>query len=302
VIHAGLLDADSRDETFAILSAAAASGTDIATTGTALTPSGPDLGATHFGLIEAIRPLMITGEGTSEYEVGHTWHHFDKTLGTVPVMVDMHRLKDVRLGDYTHLVMVGGRYSGINTSEKNRITKWINEGGILVSTGSASTWAESLCFSEKAGDCEKDEPEAGTESEATEDRPYAEYRNDEAQQVIGGVIVATSLDTTHPIAYGFARSDLPIFRRGTTVLEASTNAYATAVRYTDKPLMAGFIGPEQQEKIRNQPAVIAQRQGRGLVVRFANNPLFRGFWKGTERLFNNALYMSQAVENTKLPD
>jgi len=59
-----------------------------------------------------------------------------------------------------------------------------------------------------------------------------------------------------------------------------------AVRYTNEPLMAGFIGPEQQDKIRNQAAVSAERQGRGLVVRFANNPLFRGFWRGTERLFN----------------
>jgi hypothetical protein len=36
-------------------------------------------------------------------------------------------------------------------------------------------------------------------------------------------------------------------------------------------------------------------------VRFANNPLFRGFWRGTERLFINALYFGQVVEETKLP-
>ena len=66
--------------------------------------------------------------------------------------------------------------------------------------------------------------------------------------------------------------------------------------------MAGFIGAEQQDNIRGQPAVIAERKGHGLVIRFANNPLFRGFWRGTERLFNNALYMSQVIENTDVPD
>jgi len=114
--------------------------------------------------------------------------------------------------------------------------------------------------------------------------------------------VATSIDLTHPIAFGYQRPELPLFRRGTTVLSASDNAYSTPVRYTNEPLMAGFIGPEQQDKIRNQAAVIAERQGRGLVVRFANNPLFRGFWRGTERLFINALYMGQVVEKTQLPD
>jgi len=65
--------------------------------------------------------------------------------------------------------------------------------------------------------------------------------------------------------------------------------------------MAGFIGAERLEAMRRQPAVIAEREGRGLVVRFANNPVFRGFWRGTERLFVNALYFGQVVEDTPLP-
>jgi hypothetical protein len=51
-----------------------------------------------------------------------------------------------------------------------------------------------------------------------------------------------------------------------------------------------------------QPAVIAERQGEGLVVRFANTPLFRGFWRGTERMFINALYFGQVIRKTELPE
>jgi len=50
-----------------------------------------------------------------------------------------------------------------------------------------------------------------------------------------------------------------------------------------------------------QPAVIAERQGNGLVVRFANNPIFRGFWRGTERLWINSLYFGPLVRTTELP-
>ena len=39
-----------------------------------------------------------------------------------------------------------------------------------------------------------------------------------------------------------------------------------------------------------------------VLLRFANTPLFRGFWRGTERLYINALYMGQAVQDTTLPD
>jgi len=85
-------------------------------------------------------------------------------------------------------------------------------------------------------------------------------------------------------------------------LEASDNAYSTPVRYSETPLLAGFIGEQRQAEMSGQPALIAERKGAGLVVRFANNPLFRGFWRGTERLFNNALYMGQVITTTDLPE
>jgi hypothetical protein len=48
--------------------------------------------------------------------------------------------------------------------------------------------------------------------------------------------------------------------------------------------------------------VIAEKQGRGVVIRFANTPLFRGFWRGTEKLFVNALYFGQVIESTQIPE
>ena len=73
------------------------------------------------------------------------------------------------------------------------------------------------------------------------------------------------------------------------------------MRYSNDPLLAGFIGDERLNEMRGQPALTADRHGDGLVVRFANTPLFRGFWRGTERLFINALYMGQVVRDTTLP-
>jgi hypothetical protein len=66
--------------------------------------------------------------------------------------------------------------------------------------------------------------------------------------------------------------------------------------------MAGFIGSDRLEAIQGKAAVIAEKQGEGLVVYFANNPLFRGYWRGTERLYINALYFGQVVEATELPE
>ena len=215
-------------------------------------------------------------------------------------MVETHRLKNIRLHDYTHLVMVDGQYGAIGNGQKKRIVQWINDGGILVTANRAAEWAQELCFEADAEKCKPEEEEEATE--APESRPYGQFADDGAQRVIGGAIVSTTLDLTHPLAFGYQRTDLPLFRRRTTLLEASESAYTTPVRYTEDPLLGGFIGSERLDEIRGQPAVIAVRKGNGLVVRFANNPLFRGFWRGTERLFINSLYLGQVVQNTELSD
>ena len=66
--------------------------------------------------------------------------------------------------------------------------------------------------------------------------------------------------------------------------------------------MAGFISEHRLESIKGKAAVLAAKQGDGLVVHFANNPLFRGYWRGTERMFINALYFGQVVIATELPE
>ena len=122
-----------------------------------------------------------------------------------------------------------------------------------------------------------------------------------AQRTIAGAIVGATLDNTHPIAFGY-NDEIPLFRRGSVLLKASENPFAAPVSYTEKPLLSGYIGEQRLAEMSGQPAVIAERQGKGLVVRFANNPIFRGFWRGTDRLWINSLYFGPMVGTTKLPE
>ncbi|HEY5775903.1 MAG TPA: hypothetical protein VIS57_07455, partial [Xanthomonadales bacterium] len=100
--------------------------------------------------------------------------------------------------------------------------------------------------------------------------------------------------------FGFS-SEVSLLRRGATLLKASENPFTTPVRYTEKPLLSGYVGEQRLAEMSGQPAVIAERQGGGLVVRFANNPIFRGYWRGTERLWVNSLYFGPFVGTTELP-
>ena len=294
VLLTGLQDREKADGVFNLLKQA---DVNVYSFKSQLAETGPGLGTDHFELVKPIKPLLIAGKDTRAYDVGEAWFQLDQRLGVAPMMVDIDRLKSVDLNDFTHLLIAQGSYSGIGKNLKQDIASWVKDGGIIVAIQGAAKWVETLCFEDGACDKEKDKSDA-TES-PVDALPYADYDDQQARRTIGGAIVSTQVDNTHPIAFGYT-SSLPIFRRGSTLLKASENPFTTPVRYTAEPLLSGYIGEQRLSEMSGQPAVIAERHGKGLVVRFANNPIFRGFWRGTERLWVNSLYFGPLVRTTKL--
>ncbi len=303
LVHASAQDEEARARSFQILSGASLSGLSVHSATQTITAVGPDFGSEHFRRIEPINPLLVGGSGVGEYDFGEAWFALDRRLGVATPTIGRERLGKISLKDYSHIILPDGDYENVDASLLQAIAGWVIGGGIVIATGRAATWAEGMCFEAEAADCEpdnQDDPGAGTA--AAGPRPYGAIDEDRAKLTIGGAIVSTVLDTTHPLAFGFPRNVLPIMRRGTTTLSPSDNPYSTPVRYSERPLLAGYVSGERLEEFASGPAVIAEKRGDGLVIRFANTPLFRGFWRGSERLFFNSLYFGQAVEATELPN
>ena len=298
VVLAGLQDQAKSGAIFDILKNADAS---VHSFHTQLTTGGPGLGTSHFGKVKIVKPLLVVGQGTRAYDAGEAWFQLDQRLGLAPVMTDMARLNSIKLDDYTHLLMVEGKYTDISKKLKHEIAAWVGDGGVLVTIQGAATWAESLCFESdgcaesKAGADDKEDSKSPAQAMA-----YGDFENREAERTIAGAIVMANVDNSHPIAFGYD-GELPIFRRGSTLLKVSENPFATPLRYSEKPLLSGYIGEQRLAEMSGQPAVIAERHGKGLLVRFANNPIFRGHWRGTERLWVNSLYFGPLVGTTELP-
>ena len=301
VVQRGVQPADKLESVVSVLSEAALQGLQVNSLDSTMTSSGPDLGSINFVLVEPINPLIVGGQGVSAYDAGEVRFALDQRLGAAATLVEMYYFNRTDLGKYTHLLMADGDYDDLGSKQQERIRQWVLDGGILVAAGKASNWVEGLCFEEKEDDCTSRAAESAP-SQSTTRRQYADFDDDKARQVIGGAISATVLDLSHPLGFGYERPQLPVFSRGTVALRASDTAYSTPLRYTAEPLLAGFIGSERLEAMRGAPALIAEKQGDGLVVRFANTPLFRGFWRGTERLYFNALYFGQVVKATRLPE
>ena len=263
-------------------------GVEIQSVNTGLTKKGIDLGSNDFLNVKQPKVALVVGGGASGYDAGEVWHLLDQRMDMEVSMLEQNRIGMANLSRYNVLIMVTGGYSDMGKNGVDKIKKWVQNDGTLIVMRDAITWA-------KTNGLAKVEIKKGETPKTPARRPYTKRGADFGSNVIGGAIFETKMDMTHPLTYGFQSETLPVFRRGTLFLQPSKNAYATPIVYTDQPLMAGYISAKNLEILRNSAAVVVSGVGRGKTICLADNPNFRAFWYGTNRLMMNSIFFGQTI-------
>ena len=101
------------------------------------------------------------------------------------------------------------------------------------------------------------------------------------------------LDRTHWLTFGYERPRLTVMVEGRTFLKLSKDGTNVAVfPQTGSFYRAGFEWPDNTQRLlRNSALVIEEPMGAGHVVLFANEPMFRGWWRAMDKLVMNAVVL-----------
>jgi len=270
-------------------------GLTVYAVGTGLTPSGIDLGSGSFEDLKKPNVAVLAGDGTSSYEVGEVWHLLDQRYHMTPTIFPKDRLNYADLDRYNVIVMVSGNYNTLSKQAIKKIKRWTQNGGTLITTKYANNWAErnGLANIEYANEDESEE-----EKKEVSPKPYADMDKTRGAQYIGGTIFHTKLDLTHPLGYGYNDDDLTVFRNSTLFLKKADNPYATPLYYTKEPLASGYVSDENLDKLSGTAAIIVSDVGSGTVISMTDNPNFRAFWYGTNKLFMNAIFFGQTIDGS----
>lgn len=288
VIALGIQDVDENTIYNIIQTAAREDGVTFYGLSTGLASRGIDLGSSNMNNLRMPEMVVLAGSGTTSAEVGEIWHQFDQRYQIPVTIMEKDRINSGRLSRYNVMVMVNGGYNDLSSGQVDAIRDWVRGGGTLILQRSAINWARSngLANVEFAT---RERPEVSGP------QPYNELSAARGAQGIGGSIFHARLDLTHPLAYGFRRADMTVFRNTTTFYSMPNNPYASPLYYTDEPLASGYISSENLETIRNTASIIVSGQGGGRVIAFADNPNFRAFWFGTNKLFANAVFFGNTI-------
>ena len=246
---------------------------------------GPDLGSNSFKTIHKKNSAILIGDGISAYDAGEIWHLLDTRYDIAISKIQLSTILKSNLSKYTTLIIPSSEI--ISNEIIKKITDWTKNGGTLITYKNSIDWLQSANII----DFNIIEQEI-----SANDISYEDADNFYDAQKIGGAIFQTKLDLTHPINFGFTDEFMPIFRNSTIFLKPDNNKYKTPIKYTENPLLSGYISQNNLENLKNTTPIKITGFGDGNIIYLTDNTNFRAFWYGTNKILMNAIFFADIIE------
>jgi len=257
---------------------------------TGLTMQGIDLGSNSFKSLIPPKTLLIGGEGISQYEAGEIRFYLDETLHIPLSIIDHADINKISLSSYSHIILVDGDYNKISKYVAEKLKSWLKQGGVVIGQKRGAEWlAKQEILAAKFASKEQintlfDESALG----------YQDKEVLASRKRIAGAIFQVQLDTSHPLAYGYQQTDLPLFRNSTLIMEKPKQPFITVAKYSPKPLLSGFTDKNLENRLAHNAAIVAHNYDKGRVVATTDVLAFRGYWYGSAKLLANSLFFAKA--------
>jgi Zinc carboxypeptidase len=258
---------------------------------TGMAESGIDLGSENVARVELPRVAVVSGEGVSPTSFGAHWFFLERELGMPFDAVLATELAGLDLSEYDVIVLPDASPRALRGADE-ALKGWIQAGGRLVAVGGG---AEAVAAMVEIKVREVAHPDSAGDARARWLAGREERQRQEWRQEVPGAIFPLRLDPAHPLAFGAGLDGRPAdtwaLHVGSTVFEPSEGVETVAYFPGRLSRVSGVISPEQVRRLEEGGWLVSKRMGQGSVVLFADDPLFRLFWKATEPLYVNAILL-----------
>ena len=260
---------------------------------TGFVDKGFDIGSDKVRSVRSPTVTVLAGDNVSSLGFGEIWHFFENEIGYPVNIVNVSALSRDVLRETNVLILPDGFYRFFSDKAMNdQLKDWVNGGGRIIAIENAAVlmsrndWG----FKLKGADEKKDEKKEDKKEDYSMLSRYENRERDFIPNNNPGSIFRVELDNSHPLAYGYGdhyytlKQDDNIYEfireNGWNVGIVKKNNYVT-----------GFTGSKAKEKLKDGLLFGVLNMGRGNIVFFADNPLFRNFWENGKLMFCNAVFM-----------
>ncbi len=250
---------------------------------------GFDLGSDRVRYIRKPRVAILAGEQANSNAAGEIWHYFEQQLKYPVSVIQPADLGQLSWKSFDVMVVPDGSYRFLadkNAAEELR--GWIQQGGRLIAMENAVAQLANLDWTikRKKEDARKDEDKGGTETLLK----YEDREKDYLKSSIPGAVYRVDLDPSHPLAFGYGAAYYTLKQDPNLYEFIREGGWNVGVIRKDN-YVTGFAGVRTREKLKDGMVLGVQEIGRGQVVYFADDPIFRGFWESGKLLLANAVFL-----------
>jgi hypothetical protein len=270
-------------------------GVTLATTQTGYVDKGKDFGSPNIRVIKAPKVALVGGTGTSSLNYGEVWHFFEKDLDYPLSNLDASSMGSYDLSKYDVIILPSVFGAALNAGAQTKLTDWVKAGGKLIAIdASVNLFANKEGFKLKTFDSDEEKKAAEKVSQelAKQERlePFMEGERLDISGGTAGAIYEIKMDETHPLGYGTGGKFYTLKNNSNRFAYLTGGANAGIIAGNDS-YRTGYIGYKIKSQMGDSMVIGAENQGRGQIVYFVDNPIFRGFWESGKLVLSNAIFM-----------
>jgi hypothetical protein len=270
------------------MSAAGAEGLALTPLPTAYADKGADLGSSKVRYIKKPKVALFTGQGISAYAAGEFWHYFEQDLKYPLSLVNAENAGSLKWSEFDVVIMPEGNYRFLNEkSGQDALKNWIRQGGKLIATEYAVPQLANLELGIKLKK-EEDGKEGAKDYSLL--RRYEDRERDYLPNSIPGAVYKLDLDNTHPLAFGMPDHYFTI-KMDDNIYEFLKEGWNVGVMKKEA-YVSGFAGSKTKAKLKDGTLIGSVLVGRGSVIFFTDDPIFRSFWNAGKLLLANAVFIA----------
>jgi hypothetical protein len=284
--------------------------------------SSTGIGSEDITSLKAPRVLVCAGDAVSLESYGWIWFMLEKEIRYPFTAMDVDSISGTDLSRFDVIVLPdgsSGEYSRrLGEGGIERLKAWANGGGTIVGIGGAAsflaskdvklTTAQPITADDEKDESAKEEPAGGEAKDAADSAkpadkgasttaPDAEKGPEPPEPVfVPGAIFRANVDQKYFMSYGYEQPTLPVLVNTDLFLRPSKEGANVVTFGRDMARLSGFVWPNNTEVLlKDSVYLVDEPTGKGHVIVFADDPNFRRIWRGTTRLFLNALIFAPSL-------
>ena len=270
---------------------AARYGLDVAVARTGLSDSGlPALGSGDWTFnVKAPAIAILAEDPVQGYSFGWAWYTLDRQFEIPTTVLRVRSVATTPLDRFNVLVIPSAASSALVTAigraGVDRIRRWVEEGGTLVTIGGATEFARDSAALGLIALRSWYDTDAGKKA---------------THYDVPGAVFRVTLDPGYWLRAGYANDELPVLVDSDRIyLEPDgprESRRRVVARYAEQnALVSGHAWDETRERLPGAVYAYEQRVQRGRVIAFAEEPNFRAYLRGLNRMFLNAVVLGPSA-------